>query len=54
MKKRTARERQIILNKKRFRHELRKRRKDKDNSPLTKKGEYAPNINAMFKEKKRR
>lgn len=49
-RKRTKRERQMLLNKKRFKHELRKRRKDRTNPTATVAG-YAPNIEAMFRKK---
>jgi len=48
----TKRERLILLNKKRFRHEMRKRRKDRNNSSMTRDGRYAPNIEAMFRKRK--
>jgi len=53
MKKLTKNERQNKLNKKRFKHELRKRHKEY--LPLIdKKGEYSPSREAMIKPKKKK
>lgn len=61
-RKRTERERHMLLSKKRHRHELRKRRKQKGQSAtysddsLLAGYDYTPNIQAMFrmpKEKKK-
>lgn len=51
-KKRTKRERIINLGNKRRRHELRKKRKQKNQSQRTKKGEYTPNLEAMYRKKR--
>lgn len=54
-RKRTKRERQMLLNKKRFRHELRKRRKQDQGSWVYSVGNkllYHPNILAMFRKPK--
>jgi len=48
-RKPTFRERQMRLNKKRFNHEMRKKRKDKENSPVSyQTGYYSANLLAMF------
>jgi len=47
MKKLTKNERQNKLNKKRFKHELRKRRKE-FLEPIDKKGRWSPKREAMF------
>jgi hypothetical protein len=55
-RKKTKRERLMLSENKRRRHEMRKRRKTGDQSPvyLNKFGEecWAPNLEAMFKPKK--
>lgn len=53
-KKRTKRERQINLSNKRRRHELRKKRKQKSQPPRTKKGDYTPHLEAMFRKSKKK